>query len=191
MLKVRVMLATVTLLVSACGVSVDRHPRDIPAQQVPFELVTPTSSTTVAAPRERVAAEVFFLRDGRLESAGRQVTAPATIGTVLASLAQGPTAEERERGLTSAVNEGTRVLSAEVANGAAVVNVSDSFSRIGVRNQIMALAQIVYTATALTGVDRVQVMLDGEAVQVPRGDGTSAMTALRRADYPGFAPLSR
>lgn len=181
-------LAVAVLAVAGCGVEADRFPRNIPAQEVPFDLLTPTSSTVVSVPRETSAAQIFLLSNGRLVTVPRQVAAPSTVGTVMASLVQGPTPEEADRGLTSAVDRETRVLSVEIVNGTAVINLSEAFSRIGVRDQISALAQVVFTATALPDVNRVQVLLDGAAVLVPRADGTSTDAPLRRSDYPGFAP---
>ncbi len=179
------------LMFVGCGVTADDAPRNIAPSEVPFDLLTPTSSTSTAVPRATMPAEVFLLRGSRLEAAPRQVASPSTVGTVMAALVQGPTGEESERGLRSAVTPETSILSAEVVNGAATINVSEAFSRVGVRDQISALAQVVYTATNLPSVDRVQILLDGQVVQVPRADGTSTDAPLRRSDYSSFAPVLR
>lgn len=180
----------VALLAAGCGINAESSPRNIPAQEVPFDLLAPTSSTVVSVPRETSTARIYLLSNGRLVTVSRQVASPSTLGTVMASLVQGPTPEEADRGLTSAVDRETRVLSAEIVNGTAVINLSEAFSRIGVRDQISALAQVVFTATALPDVSRVQVLLDGAKVLVPRADGTSTDAPLRRSDYSGFAPAN-
>ena len=48
-----------------------------------------------------------------------------------------------------------------------------------------AVAQIVTTATAIDGVDQVEIRVDGEARSWPRGDGELTEQALTPYDFPG------
>ena len=54
-----------------------------------------------------------------------------------------------------------------------------------------ALAQIVYTATELDGVERVQIRVDGESVAWPRVALPNTTGALSIYDYPGVVQTSQ
>lgn len=177
------------LTIGACGVPADDGPREIPAGQVPFDLLAPsTSQPETTLPVMTVPATVFVLGPERLVPVTRSIARPPSLGAVLATLIQGPTDAEASAGLRSAVNPQTAVLSSQVVNGTAVVNVSEAFSGIATSDQILALAQLVWTATALPDVTSVQVVLNSVPVEVPRGDGSTTSQALRRNDYAGLAP---
>ncbi|HEX6312359.1 MAG TPA: GerMN domain-containing protein, partial [Acidimicrobiia bacterium] len=51
-----------------------------------------------------------------------------------------------------------------------------------------ALAQIVYSLTELEPGVRVQFLVDGEPVEVPRGDGVLTRRPVDRDDYVELAP---
>jgi spore germination protein GerM len=86
------------------------------------------------------------------------------------------------------VTNQTRLLSVRVQSGVATIDLSGDFAGIGGQEQILALAQLVYTATAAQGVLGVRLSLDSKAVEVPRGDGTLSQEPLGPADYAGLAP---
>ncbi|MGH9036700.1 MAG: GerMN domain-containing protein, partial [Acidimicrobiia bacterium] len=54
---------------------------------------------------------------------------------------------------------------------------------------ILALAQMVYSATELSGVGAVRFTLDGERAEVPTGSGIQSTTPVGRAAYIAYAPL--
>ena len=64
-----------------------------------------------------------------------------------------------------------------------------AFVEVGGQEQILAVAQVVLTATAVPGVERVRFLLEGEAVEVPRADGTLTSDSLQAADYQGLLRL--
>ena len=49
-----------------------------------------------------------------------------------------------------------------------------------------ALAQLVFTLTDLPGIQRVSVTVEGERVEVPRGDSTLTSDPLTRGDYAAY-----
>lgn len=180
-------LATVTL--AACGVPSDSKPRSIPSNQVPFDLLaTSTTSTATTLPVSTVKASVFMIGPNHLVAVQRNVPAPLTLGSALASLVQGPTNSEQTEGLRSALNSTTSVLSAQINDKVAMINISDSFTGIGLQDQIFGLAQLVYTATELPGVSSVQISINGKQDEVPRGDGSATSGLLTRADYTNVGP---
>jgi germination protein M len=102
--------------------------------------------TTVQSPaRERVL--VYFLREGKVWPVARRVVAEQPHAAALRELLRGPTAEERELGLTTDASAGEQ-LEVRVRDGVASVSgtapPTDSF-----------LAQVVYTLTQFPSADTV------------------------------------
>jgi spore germination protein GerM len=133
-------------------------------------------------------AKIYLVTAGHLVPVSRSVPAPLSVGTVLAALVQGATRDESAKGYVSSVGPQASVLSAQVMDNSAVIDISDSFSGIGVQEQIAGLAQIVYTATELPGIQNVKVQLNSRSASVPRGDGSATAEPLTRADYASLAP---
>jgi hypothetical protein len=185
-------LVVVTLVfVAGCRVPSDSSPRAIPEDQVSFDLLAPSTTQpppTLPIPTETAA--IYLIGPERLEKVERSVPAPRNLGTVLATLVQGPTSAESRRGLRSSIDAQSSVVSTLSEGPTAVINMSNGFSGIGVQNQIAGLAQLVFTATELPGVQNVLIQVDSQAISVQRGDGSTTSQPLTRADYSAFAPLS-
>jgi spore germination protein GerM len=98
-------------------------------------------------------------------------------------------AVEAAAGVRTAISNQTRLLSVRIQSAVATIDLSGDFAAIGGRDQILAVAQLVYTATAAQGVLGVRLSLDGKPVEVPRGDGTLTQDPLNPADYSALAPL--
>jgi len=181
--------ALLAVLLAACSVPADSKPRTIPPNQVAFDLLTPSTTTTATtAPAATVGVTVYMMGPERLAAVQRTVASPPSLGTVLATLVRGPTPTEEQTGLRSAINSQMHVIGTQMNGSTAIINMSDGFSGIGVQEQIDAVAQIVYTATAIEGVDSVQITLNAVPVEVPRDDGSSTKDPLRRSDYGALAP---
>jgi spore germination protein GerM len=71
-------------------------------------------------------------------------------------------------------------------DGLATIDLSRQLLDVTGRQQILALAQVVYTATAYPNVDRVLFQFDGASREVPNGDGTLTSTPLGRLSYRGL-----
>lgn len=108
-----------------------------------------------------------------------------TPASAMTALLAGPTATEQELRLSSAVPEGTVLRSAAfVAPGTVAVDLTaDLFEATG-DVLIDAMAQIVFSLSALDRVSRVQVLVNGEPKQLPRGDGQLVAGALTVYDFP-------
>lgn len=188
----RLAAAAVALAVLAvgCGIATDDEPRALPRADVPFDLLAPSTTTVSSTTPVAVTTEVpvYLIGTGRLKVVRRLVESPPSLFRAIESLLAGPTAEEAGTGLRSAVTNQTRLLSVRVQSGVATIDLSGEFAAIGGQEQILALAQLVYTATAAQGVLGVRLSLDGKAVEVPRGDGTLTQEPLDPADYAGLAP---
>lgn len=132
--------------------------------------------------------QIFFSRQGRLLPVGTVVKAPVTVSDVLDALLAGPTNAETTAGVQSAISDQTSLLSVHVRSGVAYVDLSAVFSAIGGKDQILAIAQVVFTATEVAGVQSVAFSLAGNSVEVPTGDGTLVQRPVTRADFPQVAP---
>jgi hypothetical protein len=184
-----VVLVAALVLLAGCRVPDDSSPREIPPDQVPFDLLAPSSTVPpVTSPVATVDGTIFLDMTDHLVAVKRSVPAPLSLGTLLAALVQGPTQDEAGKGYTSSVGPQASVLSAQVTDSTAIIDISDAFSGIGVQEQIVGLAQIVYTATELPGVQNVRIQLNSQPASVPRGDGAATTDPLTRADYPLLAP---
>jgi spore germination protein GerM len=177
-------------LATACGVPNDGSPRALPKNDVPFGLLVPSTTppTVPGATQPTEGVTVFLVSSNRLIAVGREVAPPATLFKSLNALLGGPGAQESAAGFRSAINVGTRLLSLRVQQGVATIDLSGAFVGVSGQEQILALAQIVFTATADPSVTSVLFALDDKPVEVPRGDGTLTAAGLTRADFVTLTP---
>lgn len=182
-------VAVVTTGLAACGVPRDEEPRAIPAHRVPFGLL---DRQTLASPSpdgegfEEVV--VYLVARERLASVTRRVQGPVTDETALSALLAGPTAEEARNGLRSALDPAVKVSTKGRSGVVAAVDLGETFSTTGASDEILAVAQIVYTMTARTGVEAVRFIVSGQPIEVPAGDGTLRSAPLRRTDFDPVSP---
>jgi spore germination protein GerM len=80
----------------------------------------------------------------------------------------------------------TTVLGATIGAGVATVNLGAPFGQLVGPPQIQAVAQVVFTASALPGVTSVTFELNGQPVQVPVASGAQVPVASPSQ----FAPLA-
>ena len=185
-----ILLALLGLLaLAACGVPADSSPRAIPAEDVPFDLLEPgetvpaTTTIPVAA-----TATVFLLSGERLVGVDRSSPAAPTPEWALRALLAGPTPEEAARGLRTAIGTNLALATSGDDGDLVEIELGASFTAAGGAEQILAIAQVVYTMTAFPQVSGVTFTVDGKVVEVPRGDGTLTGTPLGRDAFPAVAP---
>jgi hypothetical protein len=179
---------------AGCGVPSDSAPRALPLAEVPADLlaVDPVTTTTTVPVGTSTRVRIFLVGGGspaeRLVSVDRPVESPATVERVLSALLSGPNREESARGLRSAIRPGTIVNSARVESKIAIIDLVNS-AIANNADLILALAQMVYSATELPGVGGVRFTLDGKRAEVPTGSGIQSTTPVGRASYAAYAPL--
>ena len=185
----RVATLLMAAVLAGCGVPQDEEPRALSKDGVPFGLLsTSTTQTTVVVNEPSVLGVVYFVRDDRLIPVQRQVRAPASSGRLLSALIEGPTEAESEAGFRTAISSQARVRDVTTSAGVVTIELTDEFVEVAGQDQILALAQIVFTATETDATGAVRFRLAGEPVEVPRGDGTLTSAPLTRADYAALAP---
>ena len=125
---------------------------------------------------------VYFFMDGKLGAVHREV--PRTVGVARAALNQllaGPTSAEASGGpFTTEIPENVLLLGISIANGTATVDLSKEFGSGGGSSSMFGrLAQLTYTLTQFSNVDRVALRLDAQ----PAFD-----QPITRDDYRSFSP---
>jgi hypothetical protein len=184
-------LAVVTaLLVGAagCGVPTHESAQKVEAKNVPYQLLDQDSGVATPAAAGERDVPIFFARDGRLVAASRRLPASATLGRVLATLGDGPTSAEVSAGVRTALPAQSAVRRVSLAGGTATVDLARRFTTLSSSDQLLALAQIVYTLTARPGIGQVRFTLQGERTEVPRANGALTSNRVSRDDYAALAP---
>jgi hypothetical protein len=185
---------TATVALAGCGIPVDRSPSALPRKGVPFGLLQPSppssTTTSVASPVESPVHIFLLASSGHLVAVTRQVpTASESLATVLGALVKGPTNTEAATGLASDVPSATVVLGADIGTDeVATVNLGGTFGQLVGQAQIVAVAQIVFTAAALPGVSGVSFELAGKAADVPVANGALVPVA-NPAQFATLAPV--
>lgn len=176
----------------ACGAPTDAEPRALDTEDVPFDLLSadPVTTTSTRPPTGTSSiVQIFFMGQDHLVPVERAVSAPASVEKVLKALISGPTEEERRRGLRTVINPGATVLTAPVEDNIATVDLSGAyFLSDALEDQIVGLAQTVYTATNLGGVVGVRFTIDGKRAEVPIDKASLTSTPVGRASYAKYAP---
>jgi spore germination protein GerM len=183
-------------LVSACGIPSDGKPRDI-AESERLQLADTKAPEQAAATPN--GPKVYFLSQGpngedRLQPAGRDVVPTPT--ALLTELFTGLTAKEQQLNRwRTAVPPDTKLVEPPVQqpDGTLVVNLNQAFFQASGPAQINAVAQVVFTATGIDGVQRVRILVEGQPQGWPRGDGTAQLVGepLTQYAYPELNPDSQ
>lgn len=181
----RVALATALVLLAGCGVQTDEQARII-AENDRRDLSAPavlddgplrgdTRIYLLASPQSGVRTP--------LRAVARDVS-PTPSGA-MNSLLAGASATEQSQQLRSAIPEGTELRTARfAAPGLVLVDLSAGLFEATGDELIDAMAQVVFTISALEGVNRVQILVEGESKQLPRGDGQLVAGTLTVFDFP-------
>jgi Sporulation and spore germination len=178
-------IACVVVVVAGCAIRTDTSPRDIPADD--RTLVEEGAGAGGAVGQSRI----YLLSPGetgqqrQLRSAPRDV--PATADRLLTALFEGPTQLELDGRIGTAVPTNVGLLSTRPVGGVLVVDVTAGLADLTGDALVLAVAQIVFTASEVDGVDAVRLTVEGVAEPWPTGDGQASTSALSVFDYPGIA----
>lgn len=169
------------LALAGCGVSGERHPREVTPPQGPF----PALSSPAPAVTETGALieRLCYVRDGTLVVVDRRVRTPGAPREQIKLLLDGPIDAERDAGLSSTLTGVNVVTDVRVAGGEATVEVGERPAGTGRNDEVLAFGQIVCTLVSRPDVDRVTFVQDGARLGVPRADGSLSTGPLTAADY--------
>lgn len=162
-----------------------------PAEEQPPEASEPTPATPVP---DTTSVRVYLLRGEKIGVGGRQVDASSDDVAALAEAALnelmiGPTVEEREFGLASAIPTGTMVNGVTIDNGVATVDLSQDFqSGGGSLSMLLRVTQVVCTVTQFDEIESVAFAITGKKVDTIGGEGVVVDPPVNRADFEGQLP---
>jgi len=172
--------ALVVALLATCGVRPQEAAEAVPTGAAPAtQLGQPDQSS---GPR----LTVFFVRGAALAPVERRVS-PVSPTAALAQVVDGPTRAEAATGIRTALAPEVVGVEAVGPGRTATVAVSRGFAGITGGNQLLAVAQIVWTLTALPTVEDVQFTVEGIPVEVPTDAGLSS-GPVDREDLRSVAP---
>jgi spore germination protein GerM len=167
-------------LVTGCGVR---------AQDSAEAVATGAPSATQSENGDQQAGPrltVFLVRDTALTPVERRIDA-ATPATALAEVVEGPTRAEASAGIRTALAPEVVGIEEVLPDGTTTVSVTRGFTGNTGGNQLLAVAQVVWTLTGLPPVDRVRFTVEGVQVEVPTDAGLSA-GPVNRDDFRSVAP---
>ncbi len=169
----------VALVLGACGIQPDAAPRDLPEDERAVTIdVTPGGSDAVGESR------IYLLGpgdEGLLRSVPRE--APTRAG-LLDVLLAGPNDDELAEGWSSVIPPGTRLISTRLQNQTYTINLSPEITELSGQSLAQAVAQIVYTASELDGVEAVQLRVENEELAWPTTASGSTTGPLQVYDFP-------
>lgn len=154
-------------------------------------LALPLAVAPGNASGDTITYEVFFVQDEHLLPVLRTHPATLHVGRAcLRSLLRGPTVDEVSAGISTAIPEGTELLGLSIDDGIATVDLSGEYaSGGGTQSVTLRLAQMVWTITQWDSVNGVELLLDGEEVELFSGEGLILPHPMRRHHFASVAPL--
>lgn len=149
------------------------------------------SASAPAASAKKRTALLYFVRiddDGIIvrQEVTRQISASdQPLTDALAALLGGPSEEEIRRHLLSLIPAGTKLLSVQVRGSTAFLNFNEAFmyNHYGIEGYAGQLKQVVYTATAFSSVQDVQILIEGERHDYLGGEGVYIGRPLSRNSF--------
>lgn len=168
---------------SGCSIAADPTPRDVASPEL-APAVGPDAQPIRAEGTVRVYLESVsdLTTSGvRIRAVNRDVTESAA--EVIAALLAGPSRQEANDQLRTAIPLDVQVLSISANGTTLIIDVSGEFADLAGSNLVTAVAQIVLTATELGNVGQVRLLVEGDAPQWPNAAGELRPGALTRFDY--------
>jgi spore germination protein GerM len=195
-----VALTVLTLVagLAGCGLTANRHPQVIAADDLPAELRNPSasSSTTLAQSPATTSVAIYYLVQTdnltRLVGVQREVKDRTRPRDRIVALLTPPTPAEQAAGLLTSIPTGTVLLDTKLSKDGQELTLDLSRSPFDIQGEELrnAFAQLVWTATALPGVQQVRFLVAGKEFRVPDEDGIEQPGAVSRKDYETLAPTA-
>ena len=173
--------ATVILVTNACGLSPDAAPRDLPEDER-----TLVASQTATGGQAEGPDRIYLGAPGEsrlLRSVPRDAVSRRDLMEILLA---GPNETEIEQQYSTFLPASLELNSTLKQGPLLFVDVSEELTELTGQPLSQALAQLVYTATELEGVDRVQITVEDVSVSWPRPVGGNTAAPLSVYDYPNF-----
>lgn len=182
-------LLVIGLGLASCAIRPDSEPREVSAENtIPAtgETILPTDSTGDA--RIYLVAPSEPGQQRKLRAVTRDV--PATPLAIIDALWAGPNQSELDKRLVSVIpsdsdTESARRPPSRIGN-TLFLDIPPEINQLTGEALTLAVAQIVFTAAGLPGIQFVNLRVGSEDQAWPRGDGQSKTGDLTIYDFPGF-----
>jgi spore germination protein GerM len=184
-------LAVLAVGLTSCGINAEGIPRDIPARDR-HDLNTGDEQSAGAATG---SGRIYLLspevtgQPRTLRSVARDVG--NTPADALRALFKGPNTQELQALMRSAVPNGTRLIDVAQKGPVLVVDVTDELQQLSGEALVDGVAQIVLTASEITGVSKIAITINGVPQQWPASNGELKSRPLTRYDFPGLVVSSQ
>jgi hypothetical protein len=175
-LRLRIVLLLAVALAAGCGLAPEHEPVRVPA--------SPVDETSLRAPQSTGVVQIYLVRDGRLVAVPRT---GLSVSDAILALAAGPTSLDGEAGLGSVLPADLVEPAVAQDSGIVTVEVTPEFAALSGREQYLAVAQLVWTATDACCATQVRVQLGARPLSLPTDSGP-VQRPVRRADYRAVAP---
>ena len=186
-----VALGLLLLTATSCSISAEDAPRNIAVgdrDDLSVDFDQAAGEATGSGRIYLLSPEVLG-QPRTLQSVARNVA--DTPQAAMRALIEGPNTAELQALLRSAIPTGTRLIDVSQKAGALVVNVSSELQQLTGEALIDGVAQIVLTASEITGVSAVSIAIDGVPQQWPSASGVLQSQPLTRYDFPGLVLSSQ
>lgn len=184
-------LGLLMLTATSCSISAEDAPRNIAVGErddLSIDFNQAAGEATGSGRIYLLSPEVLG-QPRTLQSVARNVA--DTPDAAMRALFEGPNTQELSALLRSAIPTGTRLINISQNASALVVNVSSELQQLTGEALIDGVAQIVLTASEITGVSAVSIAIDGVAQQWPAASGVLQSEPLTRYDFPGLVMSSQ
>ena len=135
--------------------------------------------------KEENTVQIYFFKGAKLTAVNRPITPnEQPLTKAIKELLSGPTKEEAQQGVVSYLPGGTKVSNVRASGRTAIINFNSKLEDYGggtARVEGM-IAQIVYTTTGISGIDKAWIWMNGEKEIVLGGEGLVLDKPLGRAD---------
>lgn len=176
---------------SSCSIDPEGTPRDIAVrdrQDLRVNFDQPAGAATGSGRIFLLSPEVIG-QPRTLQSVARDVG--DTPAEAMRALFEGPNSDELQRRLRTAITPGTRLLDVAQDGDELIVSVSSELQQLTSEALIDGVAQIVLTASEISGVSTVTIAIDGVPQQWPTASGELQSQPLTRYDFPGLMQTSQ
>lgn len=174
-----------SLLAAACSLQPEAEPRNVPQEEQGL-IVSNAGGGSDAAGGDRI----FLVgpgENGLLRSTQRDARTPRNLIEILL---QGPNEDELAAQYSTAIPRTVELRSTRPGT-VLQIDLSPEITELTGPGLIQALAQLVYTAAEIDGVEAVEILVEGAPLSWPTGTGRSTTDPLRTFDYPGAVRTSQ
>lgn len=181
-------LSAVVASVAGCAIQADSGPRDVPEEHPARVVLDPTGEGGEATGEGRIFLVAPVGGAQQLRTVLRDDKLPEPL---IETLIRGPNTEELNDGLTTELPTTLELLDARFDGGILYIDVSEEINELQGEPLVLAVAQIVFTASEIPGTESVLIRVNGEPQSWPNGDGDQQSDPLTVYDFSGLAESSQ